>query len=218
MTVLLIDGLLVKPGRQTDLLAMVADLKPIIRANGGGRTRLMRIAVGGAESGAYYGEVEFESMAAFTAYSASIASDPAGTSILSAIFGPDGPAERTAASIGVVIETFGTRTEGYTGGAEIIREIDVKPGRMDEVRDGIAEMTRHTGPLGAYVRSIRLAMGGQQTGRIATVAEYPDIAALCTFLHQTGTNPEIRSIVARGNAPDVPGTTHAISIHQEIVV
>lgn len=104
MTVLLIDGLLVKPGRQTDLLAMVADLKPIIRANGGGRTRLMRIAVGGSESGAYYGEVEFESMAAFGRYLDLARASPDVQQLIARASGHDAPAIPLAQGLGVVVQ------------------------------------------------------------------------------------------------------------------
>lgn len=218
MTVLRIDGFRVRPGRRHELFAMAGDLKPVIQANGGGRTRLMRIAFGGIDTDLHYGEIEFETMASFATYSNAMANDPVAKELLATMYGPNGPVERTTSTIFSVIDTYGSRTEGYVGGAEIVREIDVKPGRLDDVLHSIGEMTQHTGPLGAYVRSIRLAVGGQYTGRIASVAEYPDMAALGNFLHQTQVDPDIRSIVSRSNDPDTPGLTFAISIHQEIVI
>ena len=62
--------------------------------------------------------------------------------------------------------------------AAIVRTYKVKPGRQEEFRTALAEQRKLMEATGATTRVWVSTLAGQQSGRVITVAEYENNAAL----------------------------------------
>ena len=68
--------------------------------------------------------------------------------------------------------------------AAIVRTYIVKPGRQEEFRTALAEQRKLIEATGATTRVWVSTFAGQQSGRVITVAEYENYAALGAGLDQ----------------------------------
>ena len=68
--------------------------------------------------------------------------------------------------------------------AATVRTFIVKPGRMEEFRAALAEMHKLTEAAGAKTRVWATVYAGEASGRVISVSEYEDNAAMGAALDQ----------------------------------
>lgn len=210
MSILRIDAWQVKPGRISEVIEYAAAMKPLIEKHGGKSPRLMRIAVGGPSTGLIYGEFQIADLEEHGRVIGKLADDDEVMQRLGHFYRSDGPVESHEAAQVEVVAELGKRTESIPGCVELIRNFKIPNEQLDEYLDLLGQALALASQHDVRVRVLR-GLTGSQTGNVAHVIEFADMAAFGHYASDIWPRPEFQELARKMSsvAKHTDGSLHA---------
>ncbi len=197
-----VDLLHQKPGRRQDLIDLVKKTAPLMEKHGGANVRLMQSFV--PAQGLIYGTIEYENLSALAAAQKSMQNDDAIEELLQRGWTTeDSPVTGVTRMLLRHVQSFGAPEADFS--AVLIRQVRVKPGRMDDFLDVAKKAGSVMAEYGGRNHVSVPVLGGVEGGPNAISAgRFPDLNALAAFVDGVPENETMQQVVATMTASDAP--------------
>lgn len=208
MTVTVAHFWTVKPGRGEDAMAFFRQGKEAVESIGGQNARLRRVT-SGELTNLYFALHDVESLPAYGAQLDPGTRSEEVRALLANAWQADSPVNYQG---NWVMSELGLHGEpNPDSSAFLVRNWDVKPGRIEAVIDLVgatgALLDRH----GGFGQAWRITIGGNMTGVYTTAAGFPSQEALYSYLEDLQSSPEGQAIAAQLGGADAPAVTRSLT-------
>jgi hypothetical protein len=218
MTVVKADVLQLKPGRINDFLAVVEDMKPFARRFGASNFQVSRMMIGSQDTSRCVISGEWPDYKSLGRQFIDVSQDdPEYRAVVGRLTGPDGPAVHLRMQLVTRIAEYGTLLPTKPGSHVIGRFWDVEPGRLDEFKEVVSDAAKVVQKFGTGVALGRVTIAGQLSNSIVSIAPFPDMETLGSYLDTVDSDSNAQKIIKRAYGSNAPAKQRAVRIDRVLI-